>query len=621
MKPNELRQAYLDFFAERGHSVIPSSSLVPENDPTTLFTTCGMQPLVPNLLGEKHPKGTRLVDSQKSFRADDIEEVGDNRHTTFFEMLGNWSLGDYFKEDQLTWLFTFLTELVGLDPNKLYVTVFSGSPESGISADTESVKQWKQLFNSKGVEAKDVELLTEEQGAEKGMQGGRIFYYNAKKNWWSRSGVPENMPAGEPGGPDSEIFYEFESVEHDPKYGKQCHPNCDCGRFLEIGNSVFMQFKKEADGSLTELPNKNVDFGGGFERILAAANDNPDVFTTELFQPLVTLVEETSDKKYSDTEHQASIRVVVDHLRAALFLIADGVEPNNKAQGYFLRRLIRRSVVKLKKLEIEDLNHFVEDFTRATTELYQNVYFTQITVEELSTVINKELTRFEKTLAKGLKIFEKTPEITGKVAFDLLQTYGFPWELTLELAAERNEKIDKLEFEKEFKKHQDLSRNSSKGMFKGGLADQSEATTKLHTATHLLHAALRNHLGTHVRQEGSHITADRLRFDFAHDKPLSDKEITAIEDEINQQIQAGLSVIKTIEDKNEAIESGAMSFFREKYPDKVSVYTIGKGENFYSKELCGGPHVENTADIGGIEIFKQQSIGAGKRRVYARLKK
>jgi alanyl-tRNA synthetase len=592
----ELRQAYLDFFVEKGHALIPSASLVPENDPTTLFTSSGMQPLVPYLLGQPHPKGTRIVDSQKSFRSQDIEEVGDNRHTTFFEMLGNWSLGDYFKKEQLAWFYEFLTKVVKLPADRLFVTVFEGNNE--VPRDEESAQIWQKL----------------------GIPKERIFYYPAKKNWWSRSGEPSMMPPGEPGGPDSEVFFEFNEIHHDPKFGDTCHPNCDCGRFMEIGNSVFMQYQKQADGSLKELSQKNVDFGGGLERILAAINNDPDIFKTDLFTAIIDTIESATSKKYTDTQYTGAMRIISDHLKAATFLIDAGITPSNKTQGYVLRRLIRRSVVKLHQLGVgESAAKVGADVVTAVGQTYQDVYL-DINTPEFNLIKNiliDEIDKFEHTLKKGLKIFEKTPVVTGKVAFDLLQTYGFPWELTLELAAERGQQVNKAEFETEFKKHQDLSRTASKGLFRGGLADHSVETTKLHTATHLIHQALRHTLGTHVHQEGSNITVERLRFDFSHPTSITPEQITTIETEVNQQIQANLPVTKTIENKEAALKSGAMAFFREKYPDEVSVYTIGDPKSFYSKELCGGPHVTHTGEIGGIKITKQESIGAGKRRLYA----
>lgn len=636
MTGDQLRQKYLDFFAARGHAVIPSAPLVPQNDPSTLFTTCGMQPLVPYLLGETHPKGTRLTNSQKSFRSQDIEEVGDNRHTTFFEMLGNWSLGDYFKKDQLGWFFQFLTdknEGLGLDPNKLYATVFSGDPDTGVPRDDEAISLWEKLFASAGISAQYIELHTDETGYSKGMQGGRVFGYDVEKNWWSRSGVPANMPAGEPGGPDSEVFYDF-GLNHDPKWGQHCHPNCDCGRFLEIGNSVFMQFKKQADGSLIELPNKNVDFGGGLERMLAALADDPDVFSTDLFSPIIKQLEQISGKKYQDTSHTNSFRVVADHLKAAVLLAADGVYPGNKEQGYFSRRLIRRAVRHGNLLGIDQ--NFTADLAPVVAQIYKQPYpEVSKNLTQIQNVLRDEETRFRKTLVRGLKEFEKyvtvgdvgKPETKRKMldpksVFNLYQTYGFPYELTKEEAGKLGIEIpSKEEFDQELKEHQDLSRTASAGMFKGGLADHSQVVTKLHTATHLLHAALRNVLGTHVRQEGSNITADRLRFDFSHPQALTDEETQKVESEINAQIKANLPVVKTIEDRDKALESGAMAFFKEKYPDKVSVYTIGEPGNFYSKEFCGGPHVSSTGQIGAVTIKKQESIGAGKRRIYAVLAK
>ena len=345
MKTSEVRKKYLEFMKEKGHLIVPSSGLVPENDPTTLFTGSGMQPMINYLLGEKHPKGTRVTDSQKCFRADDIEEVGDNRHTTFFEMHGNWSFGDYFKKEQIDWMWEFLTEKLELDPNRLYVTVFGGDEEAGIPKDTDAPKYWKEKFASVGIRAEVADMGSEEDGAKRGMKDGeRIFYYNSKKNWWSRAGVPQNMPAGEPGGPDSEMFYEFTDIEHDKKYGEHCHPNCDCGRFMEIGNNVFMQYKKQENGSFVELENKNIDFGGGLERLVAATNDNADVFMIDTLGNIIEFLEQNGDKKYSEDANKQAFRVVADHMRGSVFMIADGVYPSNTEQGYFVRRLIRRSV-------------------------------------------------------------------------------------------------------------------------------------------------------------------------------------------------------------------------------------------------------------------------------------
>lgn len=621
---HQIRQKYLEFFAatEPPHAVVPSSALVPENDPTTLFTGSGMQPMVPYLLGEQHPKGTRITDSQKCFRSQDIEEVGDNRHTTFFEMLGNWSLGDYFKTEQLRWFFTFLTDEVGLEPERLFVTVFRGSDELSIPRDSESVDIWKTLFQEKGVSATAIDFAERD-----GMQGGRIFYYDEKKNWWSRSGVPTNMPAGEPGGPDSEVFYDFgvELQLHENSAWKDepCHVNCDCGRFLEIGNSVFMQYQKQADGSFTELPQKNVDFGGGLERIAAAANGDSDVFKTAAFTNIMTEIESVTGQKYG-SEHTAAMRVIADHLKAAVFLIKDGVLPSNKAQGYFLRRLIRRATVKLRQMG-SGLNPATL-FTiadRGVLETYDGVYFDRTQDRDLiERVLVEEGSKFSKSLDKGLKTLEKQDQIDGKFAFDLYQTYGFPLEITLELAAQRGQIVDVEVFKAEFAKHRDLSRTSSAGMFKGGLADHSEITTKYHTATHLLQAALRQVLGVHVQQKGSNITAERLRFDFSHPQAVTAEELVKVEQQINDWIKADLPVTKQMMEKQAALQSGAIAFFIEKYPDEVSVYTIGENptNDWISKELCGGPHVGHTGEIGGIKIAKEQAVSGGVRRIYAELK-
>ncbi|MFA6969531.1 MAG: alanine--tRNA ligase-related protein, partial [Candidatus Paceibacterota bacterium] len=442
MTVSEVRKRYLDFFAKRGHAVIPSAPIVPENDPTTLFTSSGMQPLVPYLLGEPHPKGNRLVDSQMSFRAQDIEEVGDNRHTTFFEMLGNWSLGDYFKKEQLPWVFEFLTsteEGLGLDPTKLYVTVFDGDVDTGMDLDTEAVEVWKKNFAAKGIAAELVRIGSEEAGYEKGMQGGRIFSYGAKKNWWSRSGVPANMPPGEPGGPDSEIFYDF-GTPHDPKWGKECHPNCDCGRFMEIGNSVFMEYIKNADGSFGKLPKQNVDFGGGLERLTAATRDNPDVFLIDVFDSARSVLESRSGKNYQgEALLQKSFRVILDHVRAASFILASGIKPSNTEQGYVLRRLIRRAIREADKLGIKDavLTEVAEGFGAAYRNQYTFIYESASQIKE---ELAKEEAQFRKTLAQGQRELEKMGNNID--AFMLFTTYGFPIELTAEIAKERGLSID-----------------------------------------------------------------------------------------------------------------------------------------------------------------------------------
>ena len=596
MKTSELRSKYLAFFKEQGHSVIPSVSLIPDNDPSTLFTSSGMQPLVPYFLGQPHPEGKRLVNSQKSFRAQDMEEIGDNRHTTFFEMLGNWSLGDYFKREQLRWAFEFLTKEIGLDPHRIYVSVFNG--QGSIAKDTETIDIWKELYQTVGIDAKE---------------GERIFAYPASKNWWSRSGEPENMPAGEPGGPDSELFFEYPNVSHDPAFGDSCHVNCDCGRFVEICNSVFMQYKKEADGSLSELSQWNVDFGGGLERLVAATLNEPDVFKIDIFQPLLALLESKSGKIYgqevTDTRY---MRIVCDHSRAATMLMSDGALPSNKAQGYVVRRLIRRAIRFGRLLNLPP--GFITEIGASILDSYADVY--PVTPEKhaaILTALTQEETKFHAMLGKGLKEIEKIPALTGALAFKLFETYGFPWEMTEEIARERGQQVDRAEFEGEFKKHQDLSRTSAKGMFKGGLADHGEAVVKLHTTTHLMHQALRAVLGTHVQQKGSNITNERLRFDFSHSQKVTPEEIKEVERIVNEQIARNLKVSFADTTYDDAIKAGALAFFGERYPEKVKVYEIGD----FSKEICGGPHIENTTVLGRFSISREEASSAGVRRIYA----
>lgn len=608
MTIHDIRQKYFDFLQKRGHTLIPSTSLVPEGDATTLFTSAGMQPMMPYLLGQKHPLGTKLVDSQKCFRSQDIEEVGDLRHTTFFEMLGNWSLGDYFKKEQLEYFFTFLTskdEGLGLDPNKLFVTVFEGG--SGVPKDEEAINIWKNLFATVGIAAEE---------------GERIFPYPAQKNWWSRSGIPENMPVGEPGGPDSEVFYDFGAnlKFHEISLWKDepCHVNCDCGRYLEIGNSVFMQYVKKSDESLQELPQKNIDFGGGLTRLEAAVRNDPDMFNISVLAPVIKKIEDISGKSYEEQEHKAPMRIIADHLTAATFLIKDGVVPGNKAQGYVLRRLLRRAAVKLNFLtssreSLLELPHLA----RTVIESYSEIYFDpQIDFKPIHEVITTEITKFVNTLDKGLRELQKNDKIDGKAAFDLYQNYGFPLEITTEILSQMGRTIDVEQFKTEFEKHKELSRTASSGMFKGGLADHSATVTAYHTVTHLLHAALRQILGKGVEQKGSNITSDRLRFDFSHNEKISDEQIQSIESLINQKISENLPVTREEMPKDKALASGAMAFFGQKYPDIVSVYSIGTEGNIFSKELCGGPHVTNTKELAKIKIVKQESLGAGTRRLY-----
>ena len=619
MSANDIRQKYLAFFEKHGHAVVPSASLVPENDPTTLFTGSGMQPMVPFLLGQKHPSGQRLADSQKCFRSQDIEEVGDNRHTTFFEMLGNWSLGDYFKKEQIPWMFQFLTQEIGLDPNKLYVSVFRGNDALGIPRDEEAVQLWQKSFASAGVDARAVDFAERD-----GMQGGRIFYYPEKKNWWSRAGVPENMPVGEPGGPDTEMFWDFgaELKLHETSAWKNepCHVNCDCGRFMEIGNNVFMQYVKTEAG-FKPLPQQNVDFGGGLERMAAAAANNPDVFTIDLFDGARGAIERASGKTYGENPDDTfAFRVVLDHIRAATFLIGDNVLPANKDQGYFVRRLIRRAVRFARRLGVsqallrEVANAYIDTYAKAYPNLADK---REVILSELE----KEETKFAKTIEQGLrelkKIIDKTKTFTGTDAFNLYQSYGFPLELTTEeLARTYNMKVDEELFRSEFKKHQDLSRAGSEQKFAGGLADHSVDTTKLHTATHLLHQALRMVLGNHVEQRGSNITAERLRFDFSHPSKMTPEQIKQVEDIVNEQIKKDLPVHAEQLTVEEAKKRGAIGLFEDKYAqigDKINVYFMGD----FSKEICGGPHVQHTGELGGIKIQKEEASSAGVRRIKA----
>ena len=596
-----LRKKFANFWEEKNHKEVIPISLVPQNDPTTLFTGSGMQQLVPYLLGEIHPLGKRLYNIQPCFRSQDILEVGDNRHTTFFEMMGNWSLGDYFKKEQIFWFWQFLTEILGFDKKRLYVTVFGGDKKNNLLPDDETRKIWLDL----------------------GVSKDHIFSYGPKKNWWSRAGVPEDMPEGEPGGPDSEVFYDFGEElkihEKSPYASFKCHPNCDCGRFLEIGNSVFMQFKKTKKG-FEELPAKNVDFGGGLERIMTATNNNPDVFLTELYLPIIKNIEKIIDKKYENEDDKRKIRIIADHLKGAVFLIKSGVYPSNKERGYVLRRLLRRITIKMhqlkgKKVLVNDLTSAVESII----EIYKNIYFEEKDLEEIKTVISEEIDRFNKTLEKGFAILQKIEKPTGKKVFDLYQSYGFPKELTEELLKERGLSFNQKEFDKEFEKHRELSRKSSVGIFKGGLADHSKNTLRYHTATHLLHQALFDILGETIRQEGSHITGERLRFDFYCIKKPTDKDLKEVEKIINQKIKEELPVHFVVLPKEEAYKIGAKAFFKEKYPKMVKVYYIGESlETAYSKEFCGGPHVKNTKEIEKIEIFKFEKIGANLYRIYAK---
>lgn len=644
MTGNDIRKKYLDFMEKKGHTVIPSAALVPDNDPTTLFTGSGMQPLVPYLMGETHPEGTRLTDSQKCFRAEDIEEVGDNRHTTFFEMLGNWSLGDYFKSEQLPWFYEFLVDEVGLDPKRIYVTVFQGDESANVGRDQDSVAIWQQLFSERGVTAGVAEMGSEAAGGERGMKADeRIFYYDSAKNWWSRAGKPAKMPVGEIGGPDSEVFYDFETP-HDEKFGTHCHPNCDCGRFLEIGNSVFIEYIKTEAG-FEKLPKQNVDFGGGLERICAAANNDGDVFKIDLLWNVVSQIESLSNAQYSDNKE--AFRVITDHIRGAVFMIGDGVLPSNTEQGYFVRRLLRRAVRYADMIGIPsgELKNLADSVIKTYQSHYGNLLVKQ---QQIIEAIDTEETQFRKTLDNGLKQFNKialqihvtTKMVDGKKvidresgitkqaisaenAFSLFTTYGFPIELTEEIATEKGLIVDRAGFEVLMQEHRAKSRAGAEHKFKGGLADNSEIVVQYHTTTHLMLAALRSILGTHVHQAGSNITSERLRYDFTHPEKLTPEIIAEVENWVNHAITVGGTVEIQMMSKDSAEQDKMIEgSFWDRYPDQVKVYVItGNDGTIFSKELCGGPHVEKLEDIKGTFVIqKEESSSAGVRRIKAILK-
>lgn len=624
MNAQEIRKAYLEFCQKNGHKIIKRASLILKDDPTTLFTGSGMQPLLPYLLGKKHPDGVRLTDSQTCLRAQDIDDIGDNRHTTFFEMLGNWSLGDYFKEQQIRQFFEFLTDVVGLDPSKIYVSCFIGNKKYNIPRDDESAKIWQKVFAEKGIDAKIVELDTAENGDKLGLQGGRIFFYNDKENWWSRGGGLDTTPIGDPCGPDSEVFYDFGEENHDASFGK-AHPASDSGRFMEIGNQVFMQYRRLEDGSFEPLEHKNVDFGGGLERIAAAKIDNPDVFQISLMKPIIEKIEEISGKKYD--ENTASMRVIADHLRSAAFLAVDGCTPSNKEQGYVMRKFIRRAMAKAFDLGIED--NFVEQIIPVIVDIYAPDY--QEVAEkgdEIVAVMVKEEKAFRRTLQKGLRELEKFSKdgLTGVELFQLYDTFGFPLELSTEEAVRRNISLSENwqeEFNAKMKEQRERSQTASKGKFKGGLEGQTLEHRKLHTATHLMNAALHNMFEGQIAQKGSNINTDRLRFDFTFDRKLTDEEKKQIEDTVNEQISKGLEVSWAEYPTDYALnELKAIGVFGDKYGETVKVYTMkAEGEKPFSVEICGGPHVDNTRELseGGkkFKIVKEQSSSAGVRRIKA----
>lgn len=582
MKAIELRRKYIEYFKRNGHKEIPSAPVVPENDPTVLFTTAGMHPLVPYLLGEPHPQGKRLTDYQKCIRTGDIDSVGDPCHLTYFEMMGNWSLGDYFKDESIKMSYNFLKDELGFDMDKISVTVFAG--EDGIPRDEEAANAWANM----------------------GIPRDRIFYLGREDNWWG--------PAGETGpcGPDTEIFFDTGK----PKCSENCNPSCGCGKYLEIWNNVFMQYNKTKDGKYEPLKQKNVDTGLGLERVISLLQGKNNVYETELFADVIAKIQELA-KNFNIN----SARIIADHLRASIFMIIDGVRPSNVEQGYVLRRLLRRVIRHMRKVEIDpsEISTLVEKFVEIMAEMYPEVPANKDTIIE---VIKEEKDKFVKTLEHGEKEFIKNAEKTkaegkekldGEVVFRLYDTFGFPPEMTAELAEEKDLKIDMKEFEELFKKHQEISRAGSEAKFKGGLADHSEKTTAYHTATHLLHKALQIVLGEHATQKGSNITAERLRFDFMNPQKLTPEELKRVEDIVNEQIQRDLPVTCEEMSLEDAQKSGATGLFVNKYGDKVKVYTIGD----FSKEICGGPHVDRTGKLGHFKIIKEEAVSAGVRRIKA----
>lgn len=594
MTANELRKKFIDFFVERGHVQISGASVIPENDPTVLFTTAGMHPLVPYLLGQKHPSGKRLTDYQKCIRTGDIDSVGDPHHLTCFEMLGNWSLGDYFKKEMIPWSFEFLTKVLGIPVEKLSVTVFAG--EDGIPRDTESAELWHSM----------------------GIPYDRIFFLPREDNWWG--------PAGETGpcGPDSEMFIDTGR----PACGPDCKPGCKCGKYFEVWNDVFMQYRKTSDGQFVEMDRKCIDTGMGIERTIAILQGKKSVYDTEVMQPILSKIAELSGIKYGDSEKtDVSMRIVADHIRTSTFILGDqrGCTPSNVGQGYILRRLIRRAVRNGKHLGIEGA--FLAKVAQVVIDLYGEPYPELLeNKEKVFNELTQEEVKFSETLEKGEKQFDKmtffldkqgVKEISGGSAFKLYDTYGFPIELTKELAAEKGFTVDEKGFEEAFAKHQELSRTAEAGQFKSGLGDHSEQTTALHTATHMLQAALRMVLGDHVQQKGSNITPERLRFDFTHNEKMTPEQIKAVEDIVNEEIKKDLMVTVKTMSPEEALKEGAMALFSSKYGEQVTVYSIGD----FSKEVCAGPHVEHTGDMGHFHILKEESSSAGVRRIKAVLER
>ena len=623
MDANIVRQKFLDFQVKHGHVVIPPAPLVLEGDSTTLFTGSGMQPLLPYLLGEPHKDGKRLTDSQPSMRLQDIDDVGDPRHTTVFEMLGNWSLGDYFKKEQIHNFFEFLTKEIGLDPNKIYVTCFIGNEKYGIPKDDEAAKIWQEVFKEAGIDAKIAEIGSAENGNKRGIKPGeRIFFYDDHENWWSRGGGCEDTPIGDPCGPDSEVFYDFGEDKQDvEKYGL-AHPASDGARFMEIGNQVFMQYRRLPDGTFEELEHKNVDFGGGLERITAASIGSFDVFKISLMKPIIDKLEEISGKSYDNNTDE--MRVIADHIRGAYLLAAQGLIPSNKTQGYAMRRLIRRAI--LRALDLGISANFLSEIVPIVADNYKTLPDSILTHRDSALeVLLKEEKAFRTTLNKGLKELSKISKnnnaLSGRDLFKLQDTYGFPLELSVEECYHQDIKLSddyKKEFDEALKEQRERSQTASKGMFKGGLEDHGEQTVKYHTATHLLLAALQKHVADDIVQKGSNTTSERTRFDFNCDHKLTPEEIKQVEDQVNEWIELDLPVVYDEYDKDYAKNTlHAHGQFWDKYPDKLKVYTIGDFDNPISREVCGGPHVEHTGVIGHFKIVKEESSAAGIRRIKA----
>lgn len=623
MNAQEIRNAYLTFFEDRGHHVIKRAPLVLKDDPTTLFTGSGMQPMIPYLLGEPHPHGQRITDSQTCLRAQDIEDIGDNRHTTFFEMLGNWSMGDYFKQQQIEWMFEFLKDVVGLDMSRVYVTCYIGDERYGIPKDTEAAAVWSQLYANAGMSNGEAEIGSEEDGYARGINDGeRIFYYDGSKNWWSRNGAPESTPIGDPCGPDSEMFYDF-GTPHNPAFGAQCHPNCDCGRFMEIGNNVFMAYRKVAEGQFEPLEKPNIDHGSGLERIAAARLGNPDVFKISLLWPIVEKLQNLSGKSYE--QHTNAMRVIADHLRAATFLAVDGCVPSNKEQGYVMRRLVRRAIRFAFELGVEQ--NFMEEIVPVIADLYASD-FPEVSQQrdEVIAVLVKEEKVFRQTLRKGLKELAKmaNPALNGSDLFKLYDTYGFPVELSTEEAFKQDIQLSEdwqKEFEEQMTAQRQRSQTAAKGTFKGGLGGQTDQHKKYHTATHLMYQSLRHVLGDHVIQHGSNITEDRLRFDFSHPEKMTPEQISAVETMVNEQIAKDLPVFWKEYPTQQAMDMGALGAFGDRYGDVVKIYQMGEGDDRFSFEICGGPHVDHTGQLAEgnkqFKITKEESSSAGIRRIKA----